>query len=192
MSLEFTLNCIEHSENEFAKELKDEIVDWNNVSSVIFSFIECKPINIVVLGFGKTGKTTFINTLLGKNYEIEIYKPTLDVNFNFLEINGQCINVIDFSSTQIYNSKIVDYKTIDGIILIMRDDLEYHFIIEWYRNIVRKKGTDIAKILIRNRKFYSIYDSENDEYYNSTTIDVKNKDEVKTVFNDFLRVVNSF
>lgn len=190
MTIEFILNCIESSENKSAKELKDEIEDWNNVSSVVFSFLEYKTTNIAVIGFAKTGKTTFINTLLQKDNNI--YKPTLDVNFNFIEFNNQYINIIDFSSSQMYNSRKVDYKTIDGIIIIMKEDLEYHFVIEWYKNIVRRKGYDIPKILIRNRKHYNIYDYENDQYYNSITIEIKNKYEVQTTFNNFLKVVNSF
>lgn len=190
MSIEFTLNCIESSDNKFAKELKDDIEDWNNVSSVIFSFLEYKTTNIIVIGLGKTGKTTFINTLLQKDYNK--YKPTVNVSFNFLDFNNQYFNLVDFSSTQMYISNKVDHKTIDGIIIIMKEDIEYQFVIEWYKNIVRIKGRDVPKILIRNKQYYNICDCEYDQYYNTITIDVKNKDEVHNVFNKFLNVVNSF
>lgn len=190
-NIDFVLHCLENSENEFIKDIKDNIEDWNNVSSIIFSHFDFKQINIVIIGLTKTGKTTFVNTL--KNSFQDIYKPTLKTSNSILIKNNQTINIIDFSSTDMFNTKYIDYKNIDGIIMIMKDDLEYHFILEWCKNIIRKKGKNIPNFLIRNKKNYDInpFDYMDYDYlYNSNTIDLKNKDKVENVLNKLLHEIN--
>ena len=190
-TIHFILHCLEISENEYIKNMREDIEDWNNVSSNIFSYLEFKDTNIAIIGLCKTGKTTFINTL--KNNFQDIYEPTLKTNYNLLIKNNQRVNIIDFSSKDMFNTKNIDYTSIDGIIMIMKDDLEYHFLFEWSKNIIRKKGKNIPNILIRNKKFCDInpFDYINSDYfYNSNTIDLKDKDKVEKVFNKLLNEIN--
>ena len=143
-------------------------------------------INIAVMGFNKSGKSSLINAILGEKRCLE-RKTELNNNYmSQISLKKYPINLYDFPGFKSTNNNYISFKEeIKNIHCIL-------FCINYNDNIVEKeleKGFDIiAKYKIRT--FFIITESENNEsrIFRLFNIIIKILNNIKSKYNDFEKI----
>ena len=168
-NIEYILHCFTNSDEELAKDIKENIDDYENIlTDYILPFITYKEVNIGIIGMGNVGKTSFIKSLDGvldiHTNEYSVYKIYRD---NII------INMHEFSSKNMY--KIMNKKyNMDGLILMVDNQrISYFYGLTWFQEMYKNTG-NIPYIFLHNKVDENV-ESLFDSMYHTWNISAKNK-----------------
>ncbi len=181
-NIEYILNCFIKSEISFAKEIKDNIEDYENIfCEYIIPFLEVKEVNIALIGLSNVGKTSFIIRLEGfleeENSDYSIYK---------IYKNNKIINMYEFSSKNMYKNMNKKYNNIDGIILMVDTQrISYFYGLTWFQELYKNTG-NVPYIFLQN-KIEESSESLYDQLYHTWNISVQNNYGIEKALENLLK-----
>jgi GTPase SAR1 family protein len=185
-NIEYILHCFMVSEAGLAKDIKDNVDDYNNIfSEYILPYLNLKEVNIALIGLTNVGKTAFIESLDGvlqeQNYEYYIYK---------IYRNDVIINMYEFKSKNMYKNMNKKYTNFDGIILMVDTSrISYFYGLTWFQEMYKNIGNNIPYIFLHNKidnSDTSLYDN----LYHTWNISVKNKYGINESLKKLLNKIN--
>lgn len=167
---EYILNCFVKSNEGFAKDIKDNIDDCDNIFyEYVIQFLIPKEVNIALIGLSNVGKTSFSKSLGG-----ELKEDNVDYSLYEIYTDNMLINMYEFSSKNMYKNMTKKYVDIDAIILMVdTESVSYFYGLQWFQEMYKRNG-NIPYIFLRN-KIDNLYESTFDSLYHTWNISAKNK-----------------